>query len=214
MDAVVKAARQHLRRLRDPGAADKSLPVFIGRNLRLLFSDEWLKGIEALNQTLRPYLTVLFRVAARGHYLREGRPVREQREARDYTRVNTPSPPPVVVGDSSLSFTIADNNEFSLLLDLEPRRVLYPLEPYPVIREFAAMLKALQPGGRGWLGREFFGYTGKGPTAFNFRRRSNGVVVAFAAEEWGALGELMERALALPEMRLVLEDAALAYGEF
>jgi hypothetical protein len=38
--------------------------------------------------------------------------------------------------------------------------------------------------------------------------------VAFFAEEWRALGELMDRALALPEMQLVLEDASLAYGEF
>jgi hypothetical protein len=174
-------------------------------------SDERLKGIEALNQTLRPYLTVLFRIAARGHYLREGRPVREKRGPRDYTRMRPPSPPPVVVGDSSLSFAIADNNEFSMLLDLEPQRVL---EPYPVIREFAAMLKALKPGEPGWIGQEFFGYTGKSSTAFNFRRRSNGIVVAFSAEEWRALCVLMDRALALPEMQLVLEDSALAYGEF
>lgn len=72
VEAVIKAARQNLRRLREPGAADTWLPVFIGRNLRFLFSDGRLKGIEALNQTLRPYLTVLFRVAARGHYLHEG----------------------------------------------------------------------------------------------------------------------------------------------
>jgi hypothetical protein len=69
---------------------------------------------------------------------------------------------------------------------------LYPLEPYPLIREFAAMLKALKPGEQ-WMGREFFGYTGKGSTAFNFRRRSNGIVVAFSAEEWRALGELMAK---------------------
>ncbi len=47
--------------------------------------------------------------------------------------------------------------------------MLYPLWPYPVIREFAAMLEALKPGEQGWMGREFFGYTGKGSTAFNFR---------------------------------------------
>ena len=139
--------------------------------------------------------------------------MREQSAERDYTR-RPPAPPPVVVGDSSLSFTITDNNELSMLLDVEPQRVLYPLWPYPVIREFAAMLKALEPGEQGWMGREFFGYTGKESTAFNFRRRSNGIVVAFSAEEWRALGELMERALALPEMQLVLEDSALAYGEF
>jgi hypothetical protein len=65
----------------------------------------------------------------------------------------------VVVGDSSFSFTIADNNELAMLLDLEPQRVLYPLEPYPLIREFAAILKALKPGEQGWMGREFFGYS-------------------------------------------------------
>jgi hypothetical protein len=100
-----------------------------------------------------------------------------------------------------------------MLLDLDPQRVLYPLEPYPVIREFSAMLKALQPGEQ-WMGREFFGYTGEGATAFNFRRQQNGIVITFSAEEWRVLGELMDRALAPPEMQLVLDDAALAYGEF
>ncbi len=215
VEAIIKAARQHIRRLRDSSsAARKWAPVFIGRNLRFLFSDERLRRIEALNETLRPHLTVLFRIAARGHYLREGRPVREQRVERDYTRERPPAPPPVVVGDSTLSISLADNNEFSMLLDLEPQRVLYPLEPYPVIREFAAMLKALKPGEQGWMGREFFGYTGQGRTAFNFRRRRNGIVIAFSAEEWRALGELMDRALALPEMQLVVEDSSLAYGEF
>jgi len=38
---------------------------------------------------------------------------------------------------------------------------------YPVIREFAAMLKALKPGEQEWMCREFFGYTSQGPTAFN-----------------------------------------------
>lgn len=211
-DEIIKAARQNLRRLKDSSpATEKWVPTFIGRNLRLVFSDERLRRIEAVNQTLRPYLTVLFRVAARGHYLREGRPIREQDDR--FSGLRPPQPPPVVVGDLRLSTTIDANNEFSMLLNLEPQRVLYPLEPYPVIHEFAAMLKALKPGEQ-WSGREFFGYTGKGDAAFNFRRRGNGIVIAFSAEEWRALGELMDRALALPEMRLVLEDAPLVYGEF
>jgi len=153
VEAIIKAARQNIRRLRDPSpTTNKWVPTYIGRTLRFLFGDERLRKIEVLNETLRPYLTVLFRIAARGHYLREGRPVREQSVERDYTR-RPPAPPPVVVGDSSLSFTIADNNELSMLLDLEPQRVLYPLWRYPVIREFAAMLKAPEPGEQGgWAG--------------------------------------------------------------
>jgi hypothetical protein len=36
-------------------------------------------------------------------------------------------------------------------LDLEPQRVLYLLAPFPVIREFAAMLRMLKPGEQ-WMG--------------------------------------------------------------
>jgi len=35
------------------------------------------------------------------------------------------------------------------------------------------------------MGTEFFGYTGKGSTAFNFRRRRNGIVVAFSVGRVG-----------------------------
>lgn len=214
LESVIKVTRHALGKVREARAAGSRAlkPVLIGRSLYVVFRDERLKGVEALNEVLRPYIRALFRIAARGHYLREGRPVREQRVERDYTQARAPAPRLVSVGNSNLSISIADNNEFSMLLDLEPQRVLYPLEPYPVIREFAAMLKELKPG-ESWRSKEFFGYTAKGPTAFNFRRRSNGIVVAFSAEEWRALGELVDKALALPEMQPVLEDAALAYGE-
>jgi hypothetical protein len=64
-----------------------------------------------------------------------------------------PQPPPVLVEKLRLSTAVDASDEFSMLLNLEPQRVLYPLEPYPVIREFAAMLRALKPGEQ-WSGRE------------------------------------------------------------
>jgi hypothetical protein len=214
MAVVIETARGVIDKLKEahPKGLHRLTPIFVGRNLYVVFRDERLKGIEALNEVLRPYRPVLFRIAARGHYLREKRPVRDQHVERDFTQLRPPGPPPVVVGDSKLSITLADNNEFTMLLDLEPQRVLYPLERYPVIHEFEAMLRTLKPGEQ-WMGREFFGYTGKGATAFNFRRRSNGIVVAFSAEEWFALGELLAKALALPELHAILKDSELAYGE-
>jgi hypothetical protein len=35
-----------------------------------------------------------------------------------------------------------------------------------MIHEFEAILRTLKPGEQ-WMSREFFGYTGKGSTAFN-----------------------------------------------
>jgi hypothetical protein len=207
-ESTPKAACALIRRLRESPSSTPR-PTFVGRNLYALLRE--IKDIEAINEALAPYARVLFRIAARGHYLREGRPVREER-GRDFIGLRLPQPPPVIVGDLRLSISLAENNEYSMLLDLAPQRVLYPLDPYPVIREFAAMLKALKPG-QPWMGREFFGYTGRDFTAYNFRRRSNGIVVGFSAEEWRSLGELMAKALALPELQPAMEDATLAYGE-
>ena len=211
LDAVVKTARSIVDRLRESHSSG-SKPVFVGRNLYVLFRDERLKGIEALNKALRPYMSTLFRIAARGHYLREGRPVREHQLGRDVRSLRSPQPPPVVVGPLRLSITIDETNEFSMLLDSGQHRVLYPLESYPVIREFAALLGALKPSEQ-WTGREFFGYADRAGGLFQFRRRSNGITITFSGEEWPALGELVNKALELPELQPALEDALLAYGE-
>ena len=197
-------------RLRESPASTPK-PVAVGRNLYVVLRDERLRGVEALNQALRPYLPALFRIAARGHYLREKRPVREQRRA-DFNGLRPPHAPPVVVGDFRLSTAIDETNEFSMLLDLQPYRVLYPLEPYPVIRDFATMLGALKPGEQ-WRGQEFFGYADRTGASFQFRRRSNGITLSFSNEEWRALGELVNKGLQLPELQPALEDALLAYGE-
>ena len=42
-------------------------------------------------------------------------------------------------------------------LVVEPLRLPYPLESYPVIREFDVMLKALACGEQFWRGSQFFG---------------------------------------------------------
>jgi hypothetical protein len=209
-EAIPRVASALIRKLREsPSSAPR--PTFVGRNLYLIFRDERLKGIESLNEALAPYMGVVFRIAARGHYLREGRPVRKERH-RDFAGYCLPQPPPVVVGDLRLSISLADNNESSMLLDLAPQHVFYPLDSYPVIREFAAMLRAIKPG-VSWTGREFFGYTGKDAKAFNFHRRSNGIVIVLSAKEWHDLGELIGKALNLPELQPMLDDSALAYGE-
>jgi hypothetical protein len=156
-------------------------------------------------------MRTLFRIAARGHYLLEGRPVRE-RLGRGIGGLRPSQPPTVIIGDFRLSTTIDDANEFSMPLDLGQHRVLYPLESYPVIREFTAMLGSLKPGEQ-WTGGEFFGYADRTGASFQFRRRSNGITITFSSDEWQALAELVNKALELPELQPALEDALLAYGE-
>jgi hypothetical protein len=62
---------QDLRR----GAASPKEVVFAGRNLYVALRDEVLSDIVALNRSLAPLLGTLFRLAARGHWIREKRPL-------------------------------------------------------------------------------------------------------------------------------------------
>jgi hypothetical protein len=210
LQAVPKVARAFIRRLRQSPSSVPKL-VFGGRNLYVALRDERLKGVEVLNQALAPHLPVLFRLAARGHWLREGRSVRSKRGPLALNGEFPSQFPPVVVGDYRLSIAF-EVNELSLLIDFGPRRILYPLSPYPMISEFAAMLIELKLGNF-WDGRQFFAYTSEKAATFAFRQRANGISIVFSPSEWRALAELMAKALALPEVQPALEDLALAYGE-
>jgi hypothetical protein len=51
-------------------------PILVRRNLYVALRDEVLPDLMALNRVLEPHLDTLFRLAARGHWMRERRPVR------------------------------------------------------------------------------------------------------------------------------------------
>jgi len=188
-------------------------PVSCARNFYVALRDETLPGVSAINDALSPYLPTLFRLGARGHWLRERRPVRPPRIAHDFV---SPTFPMVVHGDFRLSIVVASDGEIEMLLDMDRKDVSYPLTRYPRVREFATMVARLEPGRR-WKGREFFGYTNdvipERASRFYFRNRRNGIAISFTREEWQSLKELFEKALAMPELQPVLEELALVYGE-
>ena len=185
-------------------------PVFCARNLYVTLRDETLPGVAAINDALTPYLPTLFRLAARGHWLRERKPIRALGSRNAFV---SPTFPPVASGDHRLSILVGSDGEIEMLLEMNRKDVAYPLSRYPRVREFATMLVRLEPG-RYWKGREFFGYTNDAvPERFYFRHRRNGIAISFTREEWQSLKELFERALAMPERRPVLEELSLVYGE-
>jgi hypothetical protein len=189
--------------------------VFAGRNLAVALRDENLEDIATVNSALADYLPALYRLAARGHWLQEQRPIRLRRIGKDYGFRSSVFPQ-VTGGDFRLSILPTDEEDLSMALEMPIRDVTYPLGPYPQIREFATMLERLQPGAQ-WKGREFFGYS-SAPVApqathFYFRHRSNGIAFGFSAEGWECLKELFAKALGLPELQPVLRELALQYGE-
>ncbi len=194
-------------------APSTSKPTFAGRNFYVALRDETLPNMVALSKKLTPYMPVLFRLGARGHWIREHRPARAKREELDFT---SPLFPRLVAGDLALSGHVNAKGDISLLIEMLEKGVLYPISPYPQIQEFSAMLAHLVPG-RTWDGKHFYGYTDQAVSdkrmRFCFRRRMDGVAIVLSTEDWQCLKDLLARAVALPELQPVLEELSLVYGD-
>lgn len=214
-ESVRKAVLETRKRLSDP--ATKAEPLLAGRNLYVILDEEKLSGAEALDRALRPFFTVLWRLAARGHYCLKHEPLRLPSTAKE--SFYQPPIPSVKEGEYSLSFARGDRGDFSLLLSFPGARgPMYPVSGYPRITEFRAMLAALPEGTRRWNGEHFFGYVsaseeGKGKEDVWFRAHANGITFGFSEKEWKSVQGLFRRAWEIPEVRMAWDELALEYGE-
>jgi hypothetical protein len=204
------------KRLSDPEVKVESF--FAARNLHILLEDEKLPAADTVSRALRPFWLVLWRLAARGHYFLTGEPLRAKSASQD--SFYQPPIPSIKEGDYTLSFARGEGNDLSLLLSFPgPRGPMYPLNGYPKITEFRALLAALasdSPIPR-WEAEHFFGYVaasedGKGKDYW-FRANTNGISFGFSEKEWRAVHALFRRAWELPEIRMAWDALTLEYGE-
>ncbi len=215
--AVVRRMIQDLRNA--PGAARHP---FVGRNIYVALRDERLESVDSINRVLRPFLPVLYRIAARGHWLVEHRPIRLKRKPWEPLGVFPPVVPRVDVNGLGVSSSINDDGELHMVLGLKSRKVQYPLGPFPQIREFHSMLTTLAPG-ETWSGQYFYGFTDQSfaapvfeplpPDTFFFSEYSKGVQIEFGREEWNALRSAFDQVMGLAELQPAMRELALEYGD-
>jgi hypothetical protein len=203
-------------------------PRFVARNLYVLLDQGKFAGAMVVNEALLPYWPVLWRVAARGHYLTKKEPIRD--ESKELEHLYGSSFPPLSEGPAEmrygLSVTVGENSEMHLLLSFPGSHgPMYPIGPYPKIAEFRAMLASLKPRqqevrGRQldagfWNGEKFFGYvTTEGEAAgYWFRAYENGITLGFTNEGWRLVQELFRKVWANPELNAVWEKLGQDYGE-
>ncbi len=215
-DVVRRTVIETRRRMEDP--ATTMTPVFAGRNLYRVLELSTTAGADAVNRALRSSWSVLWRLAARGHYALTQTPVRED-QTKPAGRFE-PAIPPIMEGGFVLSFQPTEGQEFSAVLSFPGARgPVYPISGYPKLAEFRAMLAALSSTRehRNWSGAYFFGYVQTPPTTPEaeawFRAYDNGIAFGFSADEWAAVQTLFRRAWDLPAIRMAWETLALEYGE-
>ena len=195
---------------------DEAWPQFAARNLYEFLEEESF-GIEAMNQALKPYWPVLWRVAARGHYLVCGCPVRDPSHSAASEHPWGPAISSVFEGGFVLSFATGSERDLSVLMSLpEGRQAMYEIATWPVITEFRSMLRdwdTSEPNSL-WQGRWFFGYTAMETTVPPVWIRCQGSVsFGFTAEEWASLQEAFRRAWEMPQLQRISGELVLEYGE-
>ena len=209
-DVVPRVIAKLVQQLRETPGVPK--PSFAGRNFYVAIRDEELPDIVALNGALFPHMDTLFRLAARGHWLREHQPVRSLRDRR----VVTDSIPALTAKGFRLQFNVTGDGDLSMLISIDQKDVAYPVGTYPEIREFSAMLERLSPG-QSWHGIYFdastLQETPEESVRFHFHRHQDGVTIGFTSEEWQRLKELFTQAAAIPKLQKLYQELSLVYGE-
>jgi hypothetical protein len=214
-DLVRQTVAETLRCTTNP--AIQCTPLHAARNLYVFLEDEKLPGVTRINEALVPYWRVLWRVAARGHYLERKEPVREESREQDDS-IYRPALPSIEQGGYRLSFARGPGNAVSLLLSFpDVRNAMYPMGPYPMISEFRAMLAGLPKieFPRAWDGEHFFGYQADiaGRRELWFRAQKNGISFGFSLEEWKTVQEVFRKAWEDPELKRAWDGLSLEYGE-
>ncbi len=214
--AVPRALAETRRHLQAPSAT--WAPLMLGRNLFVLLDEDRVPGAEVLTRALQPYWPVLWRLAARGHYLLTQRPVRDPSIARE--GLYRPPIPSLTEEGYTLSFAAGEGQEFSVLLGFPGARgPRYPIVGFPRIAEFRTLLSDLladqAPGD--WTGTYFYAavMSPATPEASEvwFRAHDNGVSFGLTFAEWGHVHRLFQRAWELPEIRVAWEALVREYGE-
>jgi hypothetical protein len=209
-DLVPRVTARWLQQLRESQSA--RLPVFAGRNFYVAVRDEELPDIVALNRVLLPHVETLFRLAARGHWMREKRPVISLREPLMVTEAI----PSVAVPGFRLTFTTIGDGDLLMGISMHGKGITYPIGTYPRIREFSAMLEQVSLS-RNWNGDYFYGAADQEnpdrPPAFHFYRHQDNVTIEFSDEEWQSLKNAFAQAAAMPKLQKRYQELSLVYGE-
>ncbi|MGB2592181.1 MAG: hypothetical protein WBG02_07145 [Candidatus Acidiferrum sp.] len=215
-ETVRRTVAETRKRISDPAVRWDTF--LAGRNLLILLEDEKFRAADAVNRALRPFFPVLWRMAARGHYSVTQQSLRAKSASQD--SFYQPPIPSIKEGDFTLSFNRGESNDIYLLLSFPgPRGPTYPINGYPKITEFRAMLAALAPDNstRRWESGHFLGYVAASEESrgkdFWFRAHENGITFGLSEREWKSVQALFRRAWELPEIRMAWDALTLEYGE-
>jgi len=218
-DDVRRAVNRTIHTLKNANS-ETPRPIHTARLLYMILDNEKFLNIEKLNEALRPYWPILWRVCARGHYLRHGHPLKDGAFWGADARLGNRGPlPSFQEGEYRLEIHRGPETEFSIWMLFPGRFALqYPLYDYPRIAELRTILEGLELRDTliFWEGRYFLASTWldeEEKVGVVFRSRDHGIALTFHHDDWQAIKSLFRRGWQAPEVRRLWDALAREYGE-
>jgi len=186
------------------------------RPLAVFLRDDHVTDEAALTAALLPYWDALWRVAARGHFLIQNKPIRDERKLHAY------EPATATFIRESFVFSVLRCEDHDLTASLTfpgSTAAMYPLAGYPDICEFRVMLAAIgeAPVGAHWEGDRFTAYTvGReldAPACGLHVQGRGGVTFCYTFDQWNILRALFAEAWENPFLQSSWAVLTEEYGE-
>lgn len=185
----------------------------LGSCVRTAIRQEGIGGA-LLDRLLAPYWSTLWGLAARGHWLRHGQPVRPVAAPDHLPRQSVSLQKTTARGDLSLWFSPSPDAEFTARIDFgKTRKVNYHIRRYPELVEFRAMLESAYD--QSWSGRYFHAVVSddQKPLVRTLRVTQESLSIDVSQTEWNGLRELFREAWQSPDVQWWLAMLGEQYGE-
>jgi hypothetical protein len=193
---------------------DWKYPGSVGRCLLTAIQSE--PESRRIDQALAPYWNVLWRIAARGHWLRHHLPVRIVQPDSFGPAERPKFPDSIETRNLLLSFRDGGGDIAFYLEFRPPRSFTYSILHYPELIEFHAMLEEFGELSA-WNGRYFRAIVttneDSGETKYTLWPKQQDIEIAFTDKEWLRLRDLFRQAWEKPEITERMAALQLEYGE-
>ena len=186
---------------------------FLSVSARCAWSAVREEGLDGatLDQVLAPYWPVLWRLAARGHWIRHNhRPIRGTGMDEGRRGGALIAPQPISAGDFTIAFARWSGGDPLLTIASRSRRMELEIARYPELAELRAL--SVSPDDRPWIGRYYtVGDAPAGARRLTVLRRR--LSLEFSHAEWTTLTDLLRRAWQIPALQSRLAVLEQEYGE-
>ncbi len=194
---------------------DWKYPGSVGRCLLTAIQSE--PESRRIDQALAPYWNVLWRIAARGHWLRHHSPVRIVQPDSSGPAERPKFPDSIETRNLRLSFGDGGGGDIAFYLEFRPpRSFTYSILHYPELIEFHAMLEEFGELSA-WNGRYFRATVttieDSGETKYTLWPKQQDIEIGFTDKEWLRLRDLFRQAWEKPEITERMAALQLEYGE-